>query len=51
MAQPTGQEVTRVITGYENAVAAVEYVDSLVLEMQQISGDDYKMVWSVQNPA
>ena len=50
MSQPTQQEVTRVIAGYENAKTAAEYAESLVMEMQQNSGEDYTMVWSNQYP-
>lgn len=46
MAQPTQQEVDLVISAYENAKAAKEYAETLALEMQQNSGEDYTMVWS-----
>ena len=51
MSQPTQQEVTQVIAGYENAAAAAAYADTVVMEMQQNSGDDYIMVWTNQYPA
>ena len=51
MSQPTQQEVTRIITGYENASDAVEYAASIVIEMQQNSGDDYTMVWTTKYPS
>lgn len=50
MAQPTQEEVDRVIAAYENAKAAKEYADSLVLDTEKISGNDYRMVWSTQYP-
>lgn len=46
MANATQQEVDRVIAAYENAKKAMEFAGSLVLEMQQNSGDDYTMVWT-----
>jgi hypothetical protein len=46
----TQAEVDRVLAAYENAKAAQEYAESIVMEMQQISGTDYKMVWSNQYP-
>lgn len=46
MATPTQQEVDRVLAAYENAKAATEYAETIVLEMRQISGTDYKMVWT-----
>lgn len=45
----TQEEVDRVLAAYDNAKAAVEYADSIVMEMQQISGTDYKMVWTNQH--
>ena len=48
MAQPTQQEVDRVIAAYENAKEAKNYADSIVIEMQLNSGEDYTMVWSTQ---
>lgn len=50
MSQPTQQEVDRVIAGYENAKEAPNYAASIVVEMQQLSGDDYGMVWSTKYP-
>lgn len=50
MAQPTQEEVDRVIAGYENAKEAKNYATSIVVEMQLLGSDDYKMVWSTQYP-
>ena len=47
----TQAEVDRVVAAYENAKTAKEYADSIVMEMQQASGDDYTFVWSEQYPA
>lgn len=46
----TQQEVDRVLAAYDNAKEAKQYTDSLVIEMQVNSGDDYKMVWSTRYP-
>lgn len=46
----TQAEVDRVLAAYDNANEATEYAESIVLEMQQISGTDYKMVWTNQYP-
>lgn len=52
MSTPATQEqVDQVLAAYENALAAPGYADSLVFEMQQVSGTDYKMVWTNQYPA
>lgn len=51
MAQPTQEEVDRVVAGYENAKEAPNYAASFVVEMQQNSGDDYTMVWSTKYPS
>lgn len=50
MAQPTQQEVDRVISAYENAKEAKKYADSIIAEMQLNEGEDYKMVWSTKYP-
>lgn len=44
----TQEEVDRVLAAYDNSKKAPEYVESIVLEMQQNSGTDYKMVWTNQ---
>lgn len=46
MATPTEKDINRVISGYDQADLAADYADTLVVEMQQISGDEYKMVWN-----
>ena len=42
----TQEEVDRVIAAYKNAKKATEYADTIVLEMQQISDTDNRMVWT-----
>ena len=44
----TQEEVDRVLAAYENAKEVPEYAATIVLEMQQVSGDDYRMVWTHQ---
>lgn len=46
MAQPTQQEVDRVIAGYENAKKSIQYAETIVIETQNNTGEDYTMVWS-----
>lgn len=46
----TQAEVDRVLAAYENAKDVPEYAESIVMEMQQVSGTDYKMVWTNQYP-
>lgn len=48
MAEPTQAEINRVINGYNLADAAADYADTIVCEMQQVSGDNYRMVWSTE---
>ena len=50
MSQPTQQEVDSVVAAYENAREAKQYADSIVIEMQNNSGDDYTMVWTTGYP-
>ena len=44
------QDVDRVVAAYENAKESIYYADSIILEPTQISGDNYKMVWTAQYP-
>ncbi len=46
----TQEEVDRVLAAYDNAKTSAEYVESIALEMEQISGTDYCMVWTNQYP-
>lgn len=48
MSAPTQEEIDRVISGYDRADGAANYADSIVCEMQQLSDDNYKMVWSTE---
>lgn len=48
MAIPTQDDINRVIEGRDRAQEAANYADSLVFEMQNISGDNYRMVWSTE---
>lgn len=50
MSQPTQAEVDRVIAAYNNAKEAKNYADTIVVEMQLNSGDDYTMVWNTSYP-
>lgn len=50
MAQPTQEEVDRVIAAYDNAKEGAKYAESIVVEMQLNEGDDYTMVWSTAYP-
>ena len=46
MAAPTQEEINRVISGYDRASGAADYADTIVCEMEQVSGDNYRMIWS-----
>ena len=50
MANPTQQDIDRIITGYDRADTAADYADTIVCEMQLVpsSSDNYSMVWSTQ---
>lgn len=39
-------DVERIIEGYYRAENAADYADSIVLATEQISGEDYRMVWT-----
>ena len=48
MANPTDENISRVVAGYNRAVAAADYADTIVCQMQQVSGDNYQMLWSTE---
>lgn len=50
MSNPTPQEIDRIISGYDTAIAAADYADTIVCEMQATSSppNNYRMVWSNQ---
>lgn len=48
MAAPTPQEIARVITSTEQAQLAIAFVNSLDMEVRQITGTRYKYVFSDQ---
>ena len=48
MAQPTQEEIDRIINGYNRAEDAADYADTIVCEMQQVSGENYGMLWSTE---
>ena len=40
------QQITRIISGYENAQKSAEYVDTIQLDMIQITGTRYRYILS-----
>lgn len=46
MATPTESEIETVVDGYNRANGAADYADTIKCQMQQITGDNYKMLWS-----
>lgn len=48
MASPTQEEINRIINGYDRAIGAADYSETIICEMQQVEGDKYKMVWSTE---
>lgn len=46
MATPTQAEINRVIDGYNQARESADYAETLVLQTEQISEDEYRMKWS-----
>ena len=48
MAAPTQEEINRIISGYNQADGAADYADTIICEMQQVSGENYRMVWSTE---
>lgn len=48
MAAPTQEEINRVVTGYDRAQAAAEYGETILCQMQQLEGDNYRMIWSTE---
>lgn len=46
MAQPTQQEVDKVVAAYDIALKGKEYVETFVFDVEQNSGTDYTMVWT-----
>lgn len=48
MATPTQEDINRVIEASDRASAAADYADTIVCEMQLVSGENYKMMWSTE---
>lgn len=48
MAQPTENEVTRVIAGNDRAIFYSDYADTIIFEPQQIEGTRYKYILTNQ---
>lgn len=48
MAAPGQDDINRVISGYDRADGAADYADTIVCEMENISGDNYQMKWSTE---
>ena len=46
MAQPTQQDVDRVVAAYENDREAVQYASKYVMETEQVQSEEYRMIWS-----
>lgn len=42
----TQAEVDRVLAAYDNAQQGKDYSETIIMETQQISGDEYRMIWS-----
>ena len=43
---PSTDDIVRVMTGYDEAKESKKYADSLKLEAENISGNNYCLVWS-----
>ena len=43
---PTEKKVNSILAAVNTAGAAADYADAQICEMQQVSGDNYCMVWS-----
>lgn len=39
-------DINRIMNGYEDAKDATAYGEAIVLDVEQIDGDDYRMVWT-----
>lgn len=39
-------DVERIMNGYYSAIDAANYAEALVLDDEQIEGDDYRMIWT-----
>ena len=48
MANPTQEQINRIISGKDHAKDAADYADTIVVEAQLVSGENYNMVWSNQ---
>lgn len=46
MASISIDDIEEIVNGYEQAIIASDYADSIVLEMQEIEDSDYRMIWS-----
>ena len=48
MSNPTEQDISRVVSGYNRAAEAIVYGESIVCEMHLIENDNYIMIWSTE---
>jgi hypothetical protein len=48
MSEPTESDINRVVHGYDLADAAADYGQTIVCQTENISGDNYRMVWSTE---
>lgn len=39
-------DINRIMNGYENAIAAANYEEAIVLDEELIENDDYRMIWT-----
>lgn len=48
MATPTQEDINRIIEASDRASEADDYADTIVCEMQLVSGENYRMMWSTE---
>ena len=46
MANPTPQEINRILSAKDRASAAADYAETIVIETEQIQGNVYQGIWS-----
>ena len=46
MSTPTEEDINGVVSGYNRAIAAADYADTIKCQMQLVSGENYQMRWS-----
>ena len=48
MANPTPEDIQKVLEAKNDAQEAANYADTLKFKMELVSGENYRMIWSTE---